>query len=343
MDFRERLTDALVQAAREIVSKVAGERLYAFALYTSGQDDFQYVSASANTEEGLREKAGEYASKHPDYSGEPGIRKLRWSAPDWKYHDFSEPVASLELPNGEGRKRDSAVYRDFVHAMKVVGKEVLPSRKDAPVCLLIMCGDMGDEFLLEGMRELNPASVTDRYVQEFTARPYLDAVKKLPAARRLEVLIDLYRDLNLDSPSQLALDARSRNVTQYSLEPLITQQGPEAVARLLDLIEKHGFEPTFNEKGSPEFRKHGAFTPSSKLSTGATFLIADCKGVDHSHLQRMQGILSRRVSLDKALPITSTLAENLARVLHALKPRTFPSSKLNPKSNHLDNPESFLP
>jgi hypothetical protein len=86
--------------------------IYSFALYTSGEDDFVCVCASANTEEGLVEKEHQYSAREFDPS------RLRWSAPDWKCHDFSQPVRELALPEGSSVRRDREVYKAFVTALR---------------------------------------------------------------------------------------------------------------------------------------------------------------------------------------------------------------------------------
>jgi hypothetical protein len=55
--FRTRLTLALGQARAELDQLIAGQRLYAFALYTSGESDFSYLCASANSEDRRDAKA----------------------------------------------------------------------------------------------------------------------------------------------------------------------------------------------------------------------------------------------------------------------------------------------
>ena len=111
---------------------------------------------------------------------------------------------------------------------------------------------------------------------------------------------------------------------------------------LLDLVEAFGFGRLFNERGSPAYARDGVVTCEMTLSTSAVFLIADIGSATESEIRRMQTILERRVTCDRDLKMTYTLAENLARVLHQLRPNLFPASILNPSTNHLENPEPFL-
>jgi hypothetical protein len=67
------------------------------------------------------------------------------------------------------------------------------------------------------------------------------------------------------------------------------------------------------------------------------------RSLSDSDVARIEHLIVRRVDVDRARPMASTLAENLARVLHQLRPKRFPDPVLNPKTNHLDNPDPFLP
>ena len=339
--FRKTLTDAITTASKEILKKIGKEKLYAFSLYTSSEDHYTYVAVSANTEEGLEECCQKYAVQYPDSAGFDRERGLRWSVPDWKYHGFSTEVESMELPPGEGRERDLSLYKDFVFAMKALEKKRVFSHIDPRVLLLIMCGDMSERFLLKGLQALNPTKAVASFKKEFTSATYIHWLRSLPPIEQLETLFNLYRDLSLDRSSQFVADSRARNLSVYDLEPLFRKQGEDGVSRLIDLIEEFGYGTIFHNKDSPEIKKYGAFTLEARLSTSAVFVIEKCKSVNDQHIQRLQSLLAKRVTLDKGLAITTTLGENIARVLHKLRPKRFPRSKMGAK-NHLANPEPFL-
>ena len=171
--------------------------------------------------------------------------------------------------------------------------------------------------------------------------PRLAAIERRDVGERLEFLIALYRDLALGNSSRIALDARAHQVDHFDLEPLITRQ-EGAASRLLDLVEEFGFGRIFNEIDSPEYRRFGAFTAQNRLSTSAIFLVEECETVTDDQIARMQQILKRRVDLDAALSITTTLSENTARMLGRLRPKRFPDTKMNTRTNHLENPPPFL-
>jgi hypothetical protein len=340
--FAQELQQALRAAVAELQEKIGNERLYAFALYTSGQDDFSYVCTSANTEEGLARRAAAYASENPDYAGDVGPKRLRWCAPDWDWHNFFEAVSRLQLPAGAGAARDEKVYATFVDALRTLEQDGAFAWSPVRPTLAVMCGDMDDAFLLMSLSKLNPKPIVEAYRKEHTPGPFLDALVRFPAAYQLDTALPLYRELALDLETPQAADARRRNVTHYDLEPLIKNLGTAATSRLLDLVEENGFGQMFNVKGSAAWKKHGAFTVEENLATSAMLLVGKA-GLAATDVERVQVLLARRVELDRAVEgPTSPLAAITARVLHAAFPRRFPVAKQNDRTNQLDNPDPFL-
>jgi hypothetical protein len=345
----EKLIEAVEKALRELLVKTSKEQLYVFALYTHNEDDYQGVSVVANTEEGLRETAHKYAEKDSEYGEEGWIYRLRWSVGDWKYLDFSPEVASIELPDldvpeRKGEARDKYVYNGFIKTMKEIEKLGVLKDIHPRVTQLVVAGDMSVEYLLKGMKLLNQPEFVDEYIEKYTPYPFLAKIESLPTDKRLDTLFGLYRDLRLGRPSALALDAKAHHVGPYDPELLIVGLGnSEIVSRLLDLIEQNGFGEIFNSKGSSAYKNYGPFTPEADLATSAIFLVEKCHSIEEPHVRRIQEMIARRVALDRQLSQTTTLAENMARVLHQLRPKRFPNSQLNPKTNHLDNPDPFLP
>jgi hypothetical protein len=82
--------------------------------------------------------------------------------------------------------------------------------------------------------------------------------------------------------------------------------------------------------------------PISWRSSNIAFLIGEIGDVAERDVVRLQGVVAEVEARDRALPLASTLAENVARVLHGLRPRRFPDSVLDPKTNHLRNAEAFV-
>ncbi|HOU90450.1 MAG TPA: DUF4303 domain-containing protein [Polyangiaceae bacterium] len=341
--FGEALERALTTACAELDARIGSERLYALVLYTSGEADFSYLCASAGTEEGLTRIAARYAASDSRYAGEAGRRDLRWSIADWELHDFATSVSELELPPGSGADRDRellAVFSDALARAATTGP--LARRRPAPI-LAVACGDMSHDFFLRSLARLNPPAVVAEYRREHTPGPFLDELSSLPPARRLEVVLGLFRDLTLARETPIASDARRRNVSAYALEPLVTALGAAAVPRLLDWVEEHGFGPAFNEEGSEAWKRHGAVTPESRLASAAVGLVGKI-GLGAPEVERLQAILARRVDLDReAKPPVSSLAVIIARVLHRAFPGRFPQEKQNSRTNRLDNAAAFLP
>jgi hypothetical protein len=328
-DFRRELAQATRDAWVELQSLIGRERLYVFALYTSGQDGFSYLCASANTAEAL---------------GDVGHQHRAWLAPDWKYHDFSQRVRDVKLPEGDSRRRDSAVYAAFVTCLKTLDGEGLFGRGDERnrLSLLILCGDYSEEFFRHGLEQLNPLAVVDDYVRNFTPDGFFARIHLLPAEERMEKIFALYLALSLERATPAAEEAQRAHVTKYDVERRIVNTGARAVSRLIELIDDHALAPAFNPPGSEAFAKYGAFTLQSSLATSAVFALAKCAYVSDEQVCHLQGILARRVDADRELSKTSTLGENLARVLHQLRPKRFPKSQLDEHTNHLRNPGAFL-
>lgn len=345
--FRSRLIRALRDARTELASRIEGERLYAFALYTSGESDFDYVCASAQTEEALRRQVDSLALRSPSEGDRATLEhSLRWSAPDWAWHDFSSAVAELELPpSGEGA-RDARTYADFVAALRALDQEGLFGEGEArnEVALLVLCGDMSDDFFLRGMKKLNPPEVVRRYLDEHTPEPLHRRLDALPAPERRRAYVSLYVDLALGRDSALAAEARRRHLTYFgSLADKLREQDADVLDDLLAIVETHGFGPTFNERGTPEFERVGVFAAAQQLATAAALLIRSFGLRSELDVRRLQAVLRRRMDMDADVegPV-STLPANVARVLHELRPTRFPKQRMSSHTNRLENPEPFL-
>jgi hypothetical protein len=335
--FEAKLARATVEAARRALQKTRGKQLYAFALYTSGQDDFGYVCVSANTEEALTRKAAGAGT---------AIRDLRFNAPDWELHDFDKDVRAIELPPRGTRKRDALVYKALVAALKAVDQKRVfgTGKRRNEVMLAVMCGDMDERFLLKGMRALNPPAVVRAYRERFTPKPFLDRLRALPDATRTATVITLWEDLGLDRDTPLAREAAEFGATQWDVHAVVKELGTAAIEPLLALIEVHADGKAWNRKGTPAYAKHGVSGLGISLATSAVFMIGELNGnVPESVIPRLQACLRRRLAADDKMkgPVP-TLAENIARVMHELQPQRFPDTQMGYDSNRLENPKPFL-
>jgi hypothetical protein len=340
--FREQLYSTLERATLRLLEKIGDEKLYAIGLSTSGEGDFSYVFAAANTEKGLQARCRYYAT-HPKYSGKFDEKQIRWMSGDWLHRNFAPELEKLDFPAGEGEERDDAIYEVFIECLQRLQTLKALQRQCPQVVFVVTCADMSEESFMEGLRRLNPPEVYEKYVTDNTPANYLKELEFLPRDIRLEKIVALYRDLSLGVPSELAKAAEAQNVDRFTARALLGEFGDDGATRLLDLIEQYGFGPIFNKRGSAAFKRFGAFTAENTLSTSSVFALLDCDPISEKLILRMQEILRKRVQADRGLSITSTLAENIARVLHQLRPRRFPKSELDPKTNHLRNPEPFLP
>lgn len=333
--FRKDLNETVQQALLKLLPAVQGENIYALALFTSGETDFSYICISLNTEEGLREKAEQYREKQTGITAATALKSLRWSVPDWKYHDFSAEVAALKLPDDSDPKRDTRLYNNFVSCLKNIKKSGLLKNPDI-VCL-ITCGDMSDEFLLKGMKKLNSEEFIGKFLEEYTPLPFINYLKSIPDSERLNTIIGLFHDLALRIRTDFSMEAETRNVVHFDLTPLIATFGSSAVPLLLDIIEENGFRQIFYDRASEEFKKYGACTLENNLSTLSAFLIEDCGRLSDSEAARIQRLIKKLIEHQAGLAIKSTLPENLARVLSHLKPDRFPATVMNPRTNLLEN------
>jgi hypothetical protein len=233
-----------------------------------------------------------------------------------------------------------------VAALRTLDAEGLFGEGDArsEVALLVLCGDMSSAFFLRGMKKLNPPQVVERYLLEQTPEPLYRRLDALPREERLHAYLGVFVDLALDRASPLAAEARRRHLTYFGeLGPKIAEQGPDAVNGLLAIIETYAFGPTFHERGTPEYERHGAFTLADQLATSAVFLLGEIGMRGEADISRLQSIVRRRVELDARVqgPV-STLPANAAYVLHELHPARFPEPRMSASTNRLENPAPFL-
>jgi WD40 repeat protein len=176
--WRTEITDATRRAFTELRAAHPQEAFYAYALYTS--NDASYVMASANSEEGLRQRARKYQAKAKT-GLEEEMRRLRWHAPDWAYHGageehFAKVEDLLEARPGLDDLDEDAWEKEvelrmatFVEALHGLDKEGFFGRGKSreKVTLLLTMGDQETKSFLKCARQLNPAKVYDRLSKPF--------------------------------------------------------------------------------------------------------------------------------------------------------------------------------
>src|SRR6266511_4355897 len=179
--FRRELARRTAEAVQDLRRKIGSEALYGFALFTSGDAGFAWARASANTEEGLARRADQRAEADPRFRGESGRRLLRWNAPEWAYHDFSEGVRALEVPDPATRRAtlDPALYEAFVGALKAVDRAGLFGRgaERAFLTVNVMCEHPSSAFFGRGLVRLNPVPTVERHRREIAAAPFTRCVE----------------------------------------------------------------------------------------------------------------------------------------------------------------------
>ncbi len=321
-------------------AEIGTEHLYSVALVLSGEERFTWVAVSANTEEGLARRAAVLAAEDPRYNGDSGKRLLRWYTPRWAWHDFAPEVRALALPDLATRTpaQDKAIYDALVGALRSLDRADYFGR-GADRCFLalaVTCPHASKEFFLKGLRLLNPRPVLDRHLHESSPEPLVRCVNRALRRERLRIWLALYEDLYMEWNTPISEEARSRGISPWEVEEQLVKFGAKAVPHLIDLVSHYGFASAFDKSRELETREVW-------LAGSALFLVRRIGLVTDRDLLRLQRLVGEFVERDRRLRVASTLAENTARVLHALRPRRFPPTEMHPNTFKLLNPEPFLP
>jgi len=337
--FRRDLAQRIAAAVQDLRRRIGSETLYAFALLTSGERDFAWVRACANTEEGLSRRADQRAESDTRFRGESGRRLLRWSATEWAYHDFSEPVRTLAVPDPALRRPtlDAALYDAFIGALKSVDRAGLFGRgaERAFLTVNLVCEHPSPAFFGKGLARLNPVATVERYRHETSPGPFIRCVNRAPRRERMRIWLALYEDLYMMWKTPIAEEARARGFSPWEVEDELVKFGAKVVPKLVDLVAHYGFAPAFDHS-------RGLETREVWLAGSALFLARRIGLVSEKELQRLQRLVGEFVERDRRLRVASTLAENTARVLHELRPRRFPPTVMDPLTYKLLNPEGYL-
>jgi len=337
--FRRDLARRTAEAVQDLRRRSGSETLYAFALFTSGESGFSWVRASANTEEGLARRADQRAEAEPRFRGESGRRLLRWNAPEWAYHDFFEGVRALEVPDPATRRAtlDPALYEAFVGALKAVDRAGLFGRgaERAFLTVNVLCDHPSPAFFGRGLLRLNPVATIERHRHETAAAPFIRCVNRAPRRERMRIWLALYEDLYMEWKTAIAEEARARGFSPWEIEEQLVRFGPKVVPKLVDLVAHYGFASAFDHN-------RGLETREVWLAGSALFLARRIGLVSEKEIHRLQRLVGEFVDRDRRLRVASTLAENTARVLHALRPRRFPPTVMDPLTYKLLNPEPYL-
>jgi hypothetical protein len=337
--FRRALAQRTADAVQELRRRIGSETLYGFALFTSGEERFAWVRASANTEEGLARRADQRAEGDPRFRGEAGRRLLRWAAPEWAYHDCSEAIRGLVLPHPAERRPtlDAALYEAFVGALKAVDRAGLFGRgaERAFLTVNILCDHPSPGFFRKGLVRLNPIPTVERHRHETWPGPFIRCVNRAPRRERMRIWLALYEDLYMEWRTPIAEEARARGFSPWEVEEELVRFGPKVVPKLLDLVAHYGFASAFDHN-------RGLETREVWLAGSALFLARRVGLVSEKEIHRLQRLVGEFVERDRRMRVASTLAENTARVLHELRPRRFPPTVMDPQSYKLLNPEPYL-
>ncbi len=337
--FRRELARRTAEAVQDLRRKIGSETLYGFALFTSGDAGFAWARASANTEEGLARRADQRAEADTRFRGESGRRLLRWAAPEWAYHDFSEGVRAVALPDPATRRPtlDAAIYEAFVGALKAVDRAGLFGRgaERAFLTVNILSEHPSPGFFRTGLVRLNPIPTVERHRHETAPAPFIRCVNRAPRRERMRIWLALYEDLYMEWKTAIAEEARARGFSPWEVEEELVRFGPKLVPKLVDLVAHYGFASAFDHN-------RGLETREVWLAGSALFLVRRVGLIAEKEIHRLQRLVGEFVDRDRRLRVASTLAENTARVLHELRPRRFPPTVMDPLTYKLLNPEPYL-
>jgi uncharacterized protein DUF4303 len=338
--FRRDLAQATADAVQALRRRVGSETLYAFALVTNAEAAFTSIAASANTEEALARRAAFRASEDPRFRGDAGRRLLRWSAEDWEHADCAAAIRALELPPARARPAalEAALYPALVGALRAVDRAGHFGRgaERAFVTVNIVTPHPSPAFFRKGLRLLNPVATVERHLRETAAEPFIRCVNRAPRRERMRIWLALYEDLYMEWRTPIAEEARARGLSPWEVETELARFGPKVVPSLVDLVAHYGFAPPFD-------KARGLETREVWLAGSALFLARRIGAMSEREIARLQRLVAEFVERDRRLKVASTLAENVARVLHELRPRRFPPSEMDPATYKLLDPEKFLP
>jgi hypothetical protein len=172
--LRREIADATRRTFTALREQHPGETFYAFALCTD--DDAGTIFPAANSEEGLRRRAEEYAAEG-DESIETWMEELRWVPDDWDFGDNEaahfegvQQMIDIRWFLKQGKKanerRRQEVLQTFVEALKDVDQDGLfgqDTQREGITVLLWITDPDDEEQLLEWARELNPDAAFERF------------------------------------------------------------------------------------------------------------------------------------------------------------------------------------
>src|SRR5262249_5491752 len=146
------ITNAARQAFADLHAAHSDEMFYAYALYANPEAN--YITASANSEEGLIRHARRYNAKEKKGITEHA-RRLGWNARDWAYHcvgeqHFARAQELLDALCAAGRSGAEEAEDEgharldlFIEALKALDNEDFFGRGKTrqQITLLLMMGD----------------------------------------------------------------------------------------------------------------------------------------------------------------------------------------------------------
>lgn len=171
-ELQRQLVTATQHALRYICELTHDEQLYAFGLYVS--HEMNYISPTANTEEGLLECAQRYRQ----IGGKPIeqlTHDLRWISADWKFHltgtDFFTSIEEILLTgwseNFSFYDGDPTIIHTIcMHTLHTCRPILEDHGLQNTVLLNVFSGDTNISNLISQATELNSIDLVRKYKED---------------------------------------------------------------------------------------------------------------------------------------------------------------------------------
>lgn len=306
------------------------ETPYSFALYHN--EDWGYVLATGNTIEGLERTTEIYRRKKPaQYAGDQGLDLLRWSFCDSPFHGRLPELARSEAllldnpPSGAAHTAYTRAARGAcIDALRTLDREGLFGVRRTEIALNVVLGDMSDKVFDSGLKSLNSAATFDRYSNCAAAKRREAALKHLSPATRAEFFLAAIREAAERDLSWVV--PTTEGVSRVDAEDHLTKMGLPGVDAIVTELGRVISGESHQSLGTlvfdlPKIKKH----------------------ITDDHIRRLQTLVKASHARYTRPPPNYTLTENIARVLHKLRPKLFPATDLNEASNTLRNVDRFVP
>jgi hypothetical protein len=348
-DFR-RLEASLLEDWRAGLSAFAAspDNVRVYALAVNFDSEYAMPALCINTERGLEQMVKRYPDQSPD--------KLRrfggtgWNPPDFLHFNIAPASeATTQLCARYEAKLQNCTDRVAAALANRLAETLLSAITRLSDSLHIL--DRTPDFIaylwpvhvsaagfVALMRRTVVAAQFERMFPEVRATEKVMAeLGQRPTAEQAGFWASALCDLVLDVASPSTDMLRGLGRTQYDATDALKALGADAIPELVRIAEENALPHEFNERGSAEWERHGAFTPRAMLASSAFLALMELTGGSDEMIDRLQALLQRLYERDRGLAKAGLNGQLTARALHALRPRLFPNAQFSGSTNHLLN------